>query len=361
MAAEGLNCALKASYKDFSLNVSFSVQAGELACIIGPSGCGKSTSLQLIAGLLPLHSGSLLLNGKDLSQTPVHERQIAMVFQDYALFPHMNVEQNIAYPLKLRKLPKVKRKERIGRLLSLVALEGYQKRRSQELSGGERQRVALARALASQPQLLLLDEPLSALDAKLRKHLREEIRRIHDETGITTIYVTHDQEEALSIADRIIVMHEGKVMQEGPGEAIYSNPANLFVATFMGEGNTLPYSVIPKTLVKIGSFEPFVFKPQEGQHSIFFRPEAVLVQDDATLPLAEYLPHLKFKNAELVSCEFQGDHYRLTCSWEGHTIIAHASHRPMADHVTLGVRIKAIREYLDGTLMTKSKLTMARE
>ena len=341
MAAEGLNCALKASYKDFSLNVSFSVQAGELACIIGPSGCGKSTSLQLIAGLLPLHSGSLLLNGKDLSQTPVHERQIAMVFQDYALFPHMNVEQNIAYPLKLRKLPKVKRKERIGRLLSLVALEGYQKRRSQELSGGERQ--------------------LSALDAKLRKHLREEIRRIHDETGITTIYVTHDQEEALSIADRIIVMHEGKVMQEGPGEAIYSNPANLFVATFMGEGNTLPYSVIPKTLVKIGSFEPFVFKPQEGQHSIFFRPEAVLVQDDATLPLAEYLPHLKFKNAELVSCEFQGDHYRLTCSWEGHTIIAHASHRPMADHVTLGVRIKAIREYLDGTLMTKSKLTMARE
>ncbi len=275
----------------------------------------------------------------------------------------MSVEQNIAYPLKLRKLSKAKRKERVARLLSLVALEGYQKRRSQELSGGERQRVALARALASQPpQLLLLDEPLSALDAKLRKHLREEIRRIHDETGITTIYVTHDQEEALSIADRIIVMHEGKVMQEGPGEAIYSNPANLFVATFMGEGNTLPYSVIPKTLIKIGSFEPFVFKPKEGgQHTIFFRPEEVLVQDNENLPLAEYLPHLRFKNAELVNCEFQGDHYRLTCSWEGHTIIAHSSHRPIAAHLTLGVRIKSIREYLDGTLMTKSKLTMARE
>ncbi|MGE4454617.1 MAG: ABC transporter ATP-binding protein [Sphaerochaeta sp.] len=361
MAAEGLECTLKASYKDFKLDVSFSVQAGELACIIGPSGCGKSTSLQLIAGLLPLHAGSLMLNGKDIVHTPVHERQIAMVFQDYALFPHMNVEQNIAYPLKLRKMTRLQRKERISRLLSLVSLEGYQKRRSQELSGGERQRVALARALASQPQLLLLDEPLSALDAKLRKHLREEIRRIHDETGITTIYVTHDQEEALSIADRIIVMHEGKVMQTGAGESIYAHPANLFVATFMGEGNTLPYSIIPKTLVKIGSSEPFVFKPQEGHHSIFFRPEDVLVQDDGSLPLAEYLPHLKFKQAELTSCEFQGDHYRLACTWGGHTIIAHARRKPISSYLTLGVRVSSIREYLNGELKGNSKLPMARE
>ncbi len=357
MAVDGLSCSLKASYNDFNLDVSFSVRAGELACIIGPSGCGKSTSLQLIAGLLKLDAGSLILNGKDLTKVPVHERQIAMVFQDYALFPHMNVEQNIAYPLKIRRDPKANRKDRVARLLSLVALEGYQKRRSQELSGGERQRVALARALASQPQLLLLDEPLSALDAKLRKHLREEIRRIHEETGITTIYVTHDQEEALSIADRIIVMNEGKVMQQGKGEDIYNSPNNLFVASFMGEGTTLPYSIIPKTIVNPESTRPFVFKPQEGEHSIFFRPEQALVQDDVNLPLSEYLPHLKFKDAEVVSCEFQGTHFRLACLWEGHTIICHSNHRPKKSRVTLGVRMRNLQEFLNGQSTTKSNLS----
>ncbi len=362
MADNGLTCSLKASYKDFTLDAQFTVQAGELACIIGPSGCGKSTTLQLIAGLLAQERGSLLLNGQDIGQKPVHQRHIAMVFQDYALFPHMNVEQNICYPLKIRKLNRAKRKERVARLLSLVALEGYQKRRSQELSGGERQRVALARALASDPQLLLLDEPLSALDAKLRKHLREEIRRIHDETGITTVYVTHDQEEALSIADRIIVMHAGKVMQEGKGEDIYHNPASLFVATFMGEGTTLPYSIIPKTLVNPGSSsEPFVFKPLEGKHTIFFRPEHVMVQDDRNLPLAEYLPHLSFKQAEVQSCEFQGDHYRIACNWEGHTILCHSSYRPKTQLVTLGVRSSKIREYVDGESIAKQPLSPAGE
>ncbi|HAP57452.1 MAG: ABC transporter ATP-binding protein [Sphaerochaeta sp.] len=356
MTDDGLSCSLKASYQDFNLDVSFSVKSGELACIIGPSGCGKSTTLQLIAGLLPLNAGKLVLNGRDISHTSVHERQIAMVFQDYALFPHMSVEQNIAYPLKIRKVGREKRKERIARLLSMVALEGYQKRKSQQLSGGERQRVALARALASDPKLLLLDEPLSALDAKLRKHLREEIRRIHDETGITTLYVTHDQEEALSLADRIIVMHEGRVMQEGTGEQIYNEPTNLFVATFMGEGNALPYSIIPKTLVNPGGTDPFVFKPKEGKHTIFFRPEEVLVQDNKNLPLAEYLVHLQFKQAEVLSCEFQGDHYRLVCSWEGYPIISHCSHRPKSRNVTLGVRVKHIREYVDGQSVTKPLL-----
>lgn len=361
MAVDGLSCNLSAAYQDFTLDVSFSVKAGELACIIGPSGCGKSTTLQLIAGLLPLKEGSLLLNGRDIATTAVHERNIAMVFQDYALFPHMTVEQNIAYPLKIRKLSRSQRSERTAHLLSLVAMEGYQKRKSQELSGGEQQRIALARALASQPQLLLLDEPLSALDAKLRKHLREEIRRIHNETGITTIYVTHDQEEALFLADRIIVMHEGRVMQQGTGEEIYNQPNSLFVATFMGEGTTLPYSIIPKTLVNPGSPFPFVFKPLEGSHTIFFRPEQVLVQDELTLPLAEYLPHLQFKQADVVSTEFQGDHYRLVCSWEGHTIISHADKRPRTQKVTLGVRISSLREFQDGTSVLKQRLPLVEE
>lgn len=353
MADEGLHCSLKASYQDFKLDVSFSVKSGGLTCIIGPSGCGKSTTLSLIAGLLPLEGGTLLLNGRDLTQKPIHERQIAMVFQDYALFPHMNVEQNLAYPLKIKKMKRAKRKERIERLLSMVAMEGYQRRKSQELSGGERQRVALARALASQPQLLLLDEPLSALDAKLRKYLREEIRRIHDETGITTLYVTHDQEEALSIADQIIVMNEGVVCQQGSGEDIYNNPNSLFVASFMGEGTTLPYSIIPKTLINSHMHAGYIFRPLEGKHTIFMRPEQVLVQDDESLPLAEYLSHLQFKNAEVQRCEFQANHYRLVCNWEGHTILAHSSHRPKTRNITLGVRLSDIKEYLDEELVKK--------
>ena len=351
MANEGLSCSLKATYPDFSLQATFSVQAGELACIIGPSGCGKSTSLSLIAGLLPLQEGSLFLNGNDLTQIPVHKRQVAMVFQDYALFPHMTVAQNIAYPLKIRKTKKAKQIERIHHLLSLVSLQGYEKRKSQELSGGERQRIALARALASQPQLLLLDEPLSALDAKLRKHLREEIRRIHDETGITTVYVTHDQEEALAIADRIIVMHEGKVMQQGKGEDIYNNPENLFVATFMGEGTILPYNVIQKTLSTPTTSLPYAYKPKEGKHTIFFRPENVLIKEGQAFSLVEYLPHVQFKQAQVINCEFQGDHYRLLCQWEGHPIICHSTTRPENKEVTLAVRMKSIREYVDGILV----------
>ena len=357
MADNGLICTLKACYEDFKLDVSFSVKAGELACIIGPSGCGKSTTLQLIAGLIQPEEGSIQLNGSDITNKAVHERKIAMVFQDYALFPHMNVEQNIAYPMKLRKTTKVDRKENINRLLSLVALEGYQKRKPQELSGGERQRVALARALASQPQLLLLDEPLSALDAKLRKHLREEIRRIHEETGITTLYVTHDQEEALSIADRIIVMDEGKVGQVGKGEEIYNNPNSLFVASFMGEGNALPYSIIPRTLVSQTGNSSYIFKPLDGKHTIFFRPEDITLQDDAKLPLPEFLPHLQFKQVEVEKIEFQGNHYRLTCSWEGQSIIANTPRKPKTNIVTLGIRIRDFKEYLDGKLVNKRSIS----
>lgn len=354
MADRGLSCAMKASYQDFRLDAAFSVREGELACIIGPSGCGKSTTLQLIAGLITPEEGTIILNGNDIMNTPVHERQIAMVFQDYALFPHMNVAQNIAYPMKLRKVPKAKRLEEVNRLLSLVSMNEYQKRKPQELSGGERQRVALARALASQPQLLLLDEPLSALDAKLRKHLRSEIRRIHEETGITTLYVTHDQEEALAIADTIIVMQGGKVEQVGSGEEIYHSPNSLFVATFMGEGNTLPYNIIPRSVISQMGGNGFLFKPLEGKHTIFFRPEHVIIQDDETLPLPEFFTHLEFRDAQVVSCEFQGDHFRISLLWEGHQIIAHAEERPRASKVRLGIRIEKIREFLNGQLVIKN-------
>ncbi|MCK9547052.1 MAG: ABC transporter ATP-binding protein [Sphaerochaeta sp.] len=322
MHTSGLVCALGASYEEFTLNAQFAVEEGELACIIGPSGCGKSTTLQLITGLLPLKEGSITLFGNDLTSVPVHHRQIAMVFQEYALFPHMSVAENIAYPLKLRHIKKSQRTRRVDELLSLVSLEGYEKRKSDELSGGEKQRVALARALASDPQLLLLDEPLSALDAKLRKHLREEIRRIHDETGITTLYVTHDQEEALSIADRIIVMHEGTVMQSGKAEEVYHAPNSLFVATFIGEGNTLPAHLLHQDDEARGGV-------------IFFRPEQVTVH--ATTP-GEYLPHLAFSDATVESCEFQGGRYRLHTRWQGHPIVCYCDRRPRTTSINFSVR-----------------------
>ncbi|WP_320130738.1 ABC transporter ATP-binding protein [uncultured Sphaerochaeta sp.] len=344
MEASGLFCSLKASYPDFKLNASFSIGEGELVCIIGPSGCGKSTTLQLITGLILPDEGAVVLNGTDITEKPVNDREIAMVFQDYALFPHMSVEQNIAYPMKLRKVSKRERKERVKSLLDLVALQGYQKRKPQELSGGERQRVALARALASQPKLLLLDEPLSALDAKLRKHLREEIRRIHDETGVTTLYVTHDQEEALAIADRIIVMQEGKIEQIGTGEEIYYNPTSLFVATFMGEGNLLPYD----TIRTLRHPEAETNAVEDPDHVCFFRPENILVQDDETLPLPEFLPHLEFKQVQVAACEFQGTHYRLSCLWEGHAIMVESQRKPRGATIRLGIREQDIQEFLQG-------------
>ncbi|AEV30800.1 ABC-type spermidine/putrescine transport system, ATPase component [Sphaerochaeta pleomorpha str. Grapes] len=348
MDGSGLFCSLKASYPDFKLDVSFSIEEGELVCIIGPSGCGKSTTLQLITGLIQIDEGSVLLNGTDITQAAVNQREIAMVFQDYALFPHMSVEQNISYPMKLRKIKKMERREKTAALLNLVALSAYQKRKPQELSGGERQRVALARALASQPKLLLLDEPLSALDAKLRKHLRDEIRRIHDETGVTTLYVTHDQEEAMAIADRIIVMSEGKIEQMGSGEEIYRNPSSLFVATFMGEGNLLPYGVLAKCMPEYKVSGEETTDQDESSQLLFFRPENVLVQDDESLPLPAFLPHLAFSDAIVGNCEFSGTHYRLSCLWEGHTIKVNTQRKPRGTHVRLGIINADIKVFMQG-------------
>lgn len=254
MQDAGLVCSLKADYPNFKLDTEFSVRKGELVCIIGPSGCGKSTTLSILSGLLDGDDGtSIILDGNDITRLAPEKRQVALVFQDYAIFPQMNVQDNIAYSLKLQKVPRKERTAKISAWLDLVSLSGFQKRKPSQLSGGERQRVALARALASQPKLLLLDEPLSALDTKLRRHLREEIRRIHDETGVTMVYVTHDQEEAMAIADKIIVMNQGHIEQMGEPEELYHHPKTLFTATFMGDGTTMPYSIIAETLKSEGN------------------------------------------------------------------------------------------------------------
>lgn len=220
-------------------NLSLTVTEGELCCLLGPSGCGKTTTLKMIAGFIAPDEGSIWLGEHDITRTPPQKRQIGMVFQNYALFPHMDVFDNVAYGLRRRRVARREIERRVAEALALVRLEGYARRRIHELSGGEQQRVALARALVIEPRLLLLDEPLSNLDARLRADMREDIRRIQRALRMTTIYVTHDQEEALGIADRMAVMHAGIIEQIGSPLEVYERPATPFVADFIGRINLL--------------------------------------------------------------------------------------------------------------------------
>ena len=219
--------------------IDLALETGEFVSLLGPSGCGKTTALRLVAGFDRPDSGRIVVDGRDITSTPPNKRDMGMVFQAYSLFPNMTAEQNVEYGLRIRRQPKTERKERVGELLELVGLSQATKRYPHQLSGGMQQRVALARALAIEPRVLLLDEPLSALDAKVRVQLREEIRRIQLELGITTLYVTHDQEEALSISDRVAVMWGGKIEQIGSPAEMYGNPATPFVAEFIGTMNRL--------------------------------------------------------------------------------------------------------------------------
>ncbi len=220
-------------------NISLEIKEGEFLTLLGPSGCGKTTLLRIIAGFEEPDEGEVWISGKNFTNIPPEKRDVGMVFQNYALFPNMNVGQNIAFPMRIAKVPEDKVKKEVRRLLELVKLEGFENRRIDQLSGGQKQRIALARALAKNPKVLLLDEPLSALDAKVRKELRTEIRRLQQELKITTIYVTHDQEEALSMSDRIVVMNQGRPIQIGSPEEIYQRPENIFVADFIGTTNLI--------------------------------------------------------------------------------------------------------------------------
>jgi spermidine/putrescine transport system ATP-binding protein len=228
-------------------DVSAEVRDGEFFSIVGPSGCGKTTTLRMVAGFEQPTSGHIYLKDEDVSQVPAYERDIGMVFQGYALFPHKTVGENVAFGLKMQNVPKKKREERVAEILSLVNLPGTEERNPGELSGGQQQRVALARALVVEPSVLLLDEPLSNLDRKLREEMRFELKRIQDELGITTIYVTHDQKEAMSMSDRILVLNGGQTEQIGEPYDIYHNPINQFVADFIGDINAIPGTITSKT------------------------------------------------------------------------------------------------------------------
>ena len=220
-------------------DVSLSIGEGEFFSLLGPSGCGKTTSLRMMAGFVAPDEGRVLLQGEDVTSVPPNRRPVNMVFQQYALFPHMSVYDNVAFGLSVKRVPRSEHRERVNEILRVVALEGYEKRRPRELSGGQQQRVALARALVNRPAALLLDEPLGALDVKLRRHMQRELKRIQLELGTTFVYVTHDQEEALAMSDRIAVMNGGRVEQLGTPREIYEQPATAFVADFVGTVNVL--------------------------------------------------------------------------------------------------------------------------
>ncbi|MCC7023500.1 MAG: ABC transporter ATP-binding protein [Thermomicrobiales bacterium] len=218
-------------------DLSLDVYRGEFLSFLGPSGCGKTTTLRMIAGFIEPDAGTITVMGEDMTNRPPHQRNLGMVFQSYALFPHMTVFDNVAFGLKMRKVPAAERRQRVERALELVQLSAMQQRYPRQLSGGQQQRVALARAIVIEPFVLLLDEPLSNLDAKLRKAMQTELRDLQQRLGITAIYVTHDQEEAMTVSDRIVVMNQGRIMQIGAPEEVYRHPANEFVAGFIGQVN----------------------------------------------------------------------------------------------------------------------------
>lgn len=263
--------------------VSLAVGLGEFVALLGPSGCGKTTLLRLIAGLERPDSGRILLAGRDITATPSWERNVGLVFQSLALFPHMSVGENIAYGLNLRRRPEAEVRKKVSQLLDLLRLPGVQDRAVTTLSGGQKQRVAIARALALDPQLFLLDEPLSALDAQLREALQVELRLLQRELGITTVMVTHDQREAMTMADRVVVLHEGQIQQVGSPMDVYRNPVNAFVASFLGTSNLLlAQCKAGRVSVEAKTFEHVAGAANaSGEMMLSFRPEDLLLNPAA--------------------------------------------------------------------------------
>lgn len=283
MKKDFLQIEVTKNYPEFQLEARLTVAEGEFFSLVGPSGCGKTTLLRLISGLARPDTGRIILDGRDLTTVPVAERNIGFVFQDYALFPHLTVEGNIEYGLKIRRLPVDRRRERTREMLALFEIGGLADRRVQDLSGGERQRVALARALAPEPFLLLLDEPFAALDYGLRRRLRRELKELQSKLGFTAIFVTHQQEEALSLSGRLAVMEAGRILQVGSAMEVYSHPSHPFVATFLGDANLIPCTAqrTPEgfTVYPQGGKRCLHLPVQEGPagpHLLMVRPEDVL-------------------------------------------------------------------------------------
>ena len=286
-------------------DVSISVKKGEFVTILGPSGCGKTTLLRLLAGFGTADKGEIRINGEDITNIPPHQRPVNTVFQRYALFPHLDVYENIAFGLKLQKVPAEEIDKRVMKVLKMVSMTDYEDRDVESLSGGQQQRVAIARAIANQPKVLLLDEPLAALDLKMRKDMQIELKEMHRKLGITFVYVTHDQEEALTLSDTIIVMNEGKIQQIGTPTDIYNEPQNSFVADFIGESNILNGRMIKDRLVEFVGHEFECVDEGFGEDvdvDVVVRPEDIYIMN--RIDGAQF-------SAKVKSCTFKGVHYEM--------------------------------------------------
>lgn len=312
-------------------NVSLSVEKGEFVTILGPSGCGKTTLLRCIAGFQVATSGDILLNGEDVTQTPPHKRPVNTVFQKYALFPHLNVFDNVAFGLKLKKIDKSTIIRRVKQALKTVGMTDYEHRDVDSLSGGQQQRVAIARAIVNQPEVLLLDEPLAALDLKMRKDMQLELKEMHKKLGITFIYVTHDQEEALTLSDRVVVMNEGKIQQIGSPTDIYNEPVNCFVADFIGESNILNATMIRDKKVSFCDHEFDCVDTGFGENTpvdVVIRPEDIYIwentkQTSIAKQQEDYDPDDRIPKGRFTkwygtvqSCIFKGVHYEMMVTTE---------------------------------------------
>ena len=294
--------------------MSLDMTPGELVVLLGPSGCGKTTALRVLAGLEDADGGQVVVGGKDISSVPTSKRDMGMVFQAYSLFPHMTARENVGFGLQLRGLGSAARNKRAVEYLELVGLDSHADRYAHQMSGGQQQRVALARALAIQPKVLLLDEPLSALDAKVRVQLRDEIRRIQLEVGTTTLFVTHDQEEALAVADRVGVMRAGRIEQIDHPDIIYSAPTTSFVAEFIGLTNKLVGNASNGTVALLGSTVPLLAgSPQSGRVTALVRPEAVRLTPAAA--------ESGLSQATVVSTSFLGAHGRVHARLADGTVV----------------------------------------
>lgn len=285
---------------DFNL----SIEKGEFVTFLGPSGCGKTTTLRMIAGFELPSEGQILLDGKDISKLPPNKRPINTVFQRYALFPHLNIFDNVAFGLKLKKLPKDEINKKVKKALEIVDLEGFEKRKISTLSGGQQQRIAIARAIVNEPEILLLDEPLGALDLKMRKEMQLELKNMHERLGITFIYVTHDQEEALTMSDKIVVMSEGRIQQVGTPEDIYNEPKNAFVADFIGDSNVFGGVMTDRLKVRFCGHEFDCVDDVEKGTMI----DAVVRPEDIIITTCEK----GMIQGEIVSVIFKGVHYEIT-------------------------------------------------
>ena len=288
-------------------NVSCIFEAGTLTTLLGPSGCGKTTSLRIIAGLERATSGKILVDNEDVTILPATDRDVSMVFQSYALFPHMSVIENVSYGLKMINVNKEEYTEKALETLKLVNLDGYENRMPSELSGGQQQRVAVARAIVLKPKVLLFDEPLSNLDAKLRRQVREDIREIQQKLGVTTIYVTHDQEEALAISDKVIVMNKAVIAQQGSPKDLYNFPKNKFVANFIGDANDVSAEIINKQSdtyeLKLAEMSVKIKSNQDlnGKVTLALRPEKIKIKRNND----NNCIHATIKNASFVGSSYQ--------------------------------------------------------